>query len=246
MWMIAAALFLCGIRGTAAQPPEPAGVCAFNSRDGAATVTGVATIALPFGNRGVVNVPAAIAATGSTPHPFIFILIAPMTGPEDALFGWAISQNATAQTLYAWTNDGASGPTCNTGSVALPGFYVPGFSLCGGDVKGALWPAFQGGYTIGGTRVNTFSSPVQNCAWAPKPFFQSSLFLPHPRPASPPQQPSPPSPTMAVRSRCVRTTLRLARGPFLSPSWGAEGLTSTRVGRFQAGARDRRCRTKSD
>jgi hypothetical protein len=51
---------------------------------------------------------------------------------------------------------------------------------------------------------------------------------------------------MAVRSRCVRTTLRLARGPFLSPSWGAEGLTSTRVGRFQAGARDRRCRTKSD
>jgi hypothetical protein len=164
MWMIAAALFLRGIRGTTAQPPEPAGVCAFNSHDGAATVTGIATIALPFGNRGVVNVPAAIAATGSTPHPFIFILIAPMTGPEDALFGWAISQNATAQTLYAWTNDGASGPTCNTGSVALPGFYVPGFSLCGGDVTGALWPAFQGGYTIGGTRVNTFSSPVQNCA----------------------------------------------------------------------------------
>ena len=181
MWMIAAALFLCGIRGTAAQPPEPAGVCAFNSRDGAATVTGVATIALPFGNRGVVNVPAAIAATGSTPHPFIFVLIAPMTGPEDALFGWAISQNATAQTLYAWTNDGASGPTCNTGSVALPGFYVPGFSLCGGDVTGALWPAFQGGYTIGGTRVNTFSSPVQNCAWAPKPFFSEfPLFTPPP------------------------------------------------------------------
>ena len=146
----------------AAQPPPPAGVCAFNG-DGAATVTGVASIGLPGGNKGFVNVPAAIAATGSsTDRPAVFVLIAPKTGPSDALFGWAITQNATAQTLHAWTNDPAGAPTCVSDSVALPGYFVPGFSVCGGNVKAALWPAFQGGYSLGHAHVSEFASPMSN------------------------------------------------------------------------------------
>ena len=149
-------------------PPPPAGVCAFNG-DGAATVTGVASIGLPVGNKGFVNVPAAIAATGSTDRPAVFVLIAPKTGPSDALFGWAITQNATAQTLHAWTNDAGSTPTCVSDSVALPSYFVPGFSVCGGDVEAALWPAFQGGYRLGHAHVSQFASPMSNCPFADAP-----------------------------------------------------------------------------
>ena len=152
-----ALLLLLLVTACSAQPPP--GVCAFASRDGAATATGVSTIRLPTGSGSVVNVPTAIAATGSVARPMVFVLGAPKTGPEDALFGWAIMQNATAQTLYAWTNDPATQPTCITASVALPDYFVPGFSLCGGNVQGALWPAFQGTYSIGHATVNEFSQP---------------------------------------------------------------------------------------
>lgn len=159
------AILLLLLTACAAQPPQPAGVCAFSSRDGAATAMGVATIALPVGDKGsAVNVPAAIAGTGPTSTPAVFILIAPKTGPEDALFGWAITQNETAQTLFAWTNDAAGTPVCNTGSVALPSYYVPGFSICGGDAESALWPSPNGAYALGHMRVLQFATPQSNGA----------------------------------------------------------------------------------
>ena len=151
------------LAAASAQPPRPAGICAFNSRDGSGTATGVATLGLPIGNKGVVNVPAAIAATGPVEAPFVFVLIAPQTGPSDALFGWAITQNATAQTLFAWTSAPGATPTCTTASAALPAFFVPGFSLCGGGAAAALWPALQGSYSLGRAHVSQFSAPDNNC-----------------------------------------------------------------------------------
>lgn len=123
------------------------GCCAFGG-NGAATLLGVGTITLPGHTQTSTQLPVAVVSSGITAAPFISIVFAPKTSPEDSLLGWFISQNVTAQTLYVWSNTTGT-PTCSTASVALPEFYVPGFSQCSGAAHGALWSKFSGDYNLG-------------------------------------------------------------------------------------------------
>jgi len=137
--------------------------CAFGG-DGAAFTYGIGTITFPetsgTGSYSA-QVPISIGASGDVAKPFVVVAVDPITSPQDSIMGWYITQNFTAQTLYAWTNF-SNNPQCFSASVPLPEYYTPGFSLCTAGIKGTLFQNFNYTYNLGsfsGNLVSQISGP---------------------------------------------------------------------------------------
>ena len=73
---------------------------------------------------------------------------------DDSTAGWIVSQNATGQSIWTWTQG-----KCSSSSVAFPQYILPGFSLCPGQ-SGSMFPTFAGSfnYTVNVTGY-AFSNP---------------------------------------------------------------------------------------
>jgi hypothetical protein len=146
-----------------APPPPPTYTppcCAYGGT-GAALGLGSGVYSFPGPNgepTPPILVPFAVSASGSeTLTPWVVVLVAAQTGPEDAVVGWHISQNATAQTLSFWTNPPGGTPACEVTSVALPDAFTPGFSLCGGATPSSLFPGLLRNYTLAAETVSVYA-----------------------------------------------------------------------------------------
>ncbi len=128
--------------------------CAFGG-SGSATLMGTGTYVFPTtpAEGRISNfVPIAVGASGNgAKNPFVGILMAPTTGPEDALAGWLIMPNKTTggQTLVAWTNLPGEDQTCNRAFTDEGETFTPGYSLCFGAPNG-LFPFPNGTYALQG------------------------------------------------------------------------------------------------
>jgi hypothetical protein len=139
---------------------EPVPGCAFGGQ-GAALALGMGTFPIPDANSGknvaVVLPMAAVSSGGETAEPWVMVLVAPQSGPDNSLAGWLITQNATSQTLTFWSNFTGAAPACHSASVQLPDAYTPGFSMCGGDLPSALFPVVARNYTLAGLEVGVYA-----------------------------------------------------------------------------------------
>lgn len=137
--------------------------CCFYGGQGAGLAYGIGTFPIPSDTASYsVEVPIAIGSGGDVPGvaPWLAVLIAPQSSPQDSALGWYITQNKTAQTMYIFTNVNNQ-PSCIVTSVALPETFVPGFSLCAGYASSAF-PFYNRSYTISSLGVNVFYQLGQN------------------------------------------------------------------------------------
>lgn len=176
-------VFLAALSSSFASTDEAAsGCCAFGG-NGAAISLGVATMTLPGQSETSTQLPIAFGSSGVTAAPWISMVVAPKTSPEDSLLGWYISQNASAQTLYFWSNTTGEA-NCHSSSVALPDYFVQGFGQCTGAMRGAMFSSKTGSYNLGNTPAEQWSDlrgsvtasflPSQGCA----PVFLSAINSP--------------------------------------------------------------------
>ena len=128
-----------------------ASCCAYGG-NGAAEIMGVGTALLPTTT--ISNfLPVMFGATGPSKNPFVGVLLAPVTGPEDSLAGWMIMPNRTTggQTLVAWTNLEGQTPQCFRGYTQPGESFTPGYSMCfGSSIPGAMFPFANGSYPLPG------------------------------------------------------------------------------------------------
>ena len=144
------------------------GACCAYGGIGAATASGMGTIALPFwANNASTVEPFTLAASGNTDNPFVAVVIKPNPGIEESLAGWYIKSDGQNQVMYRWFNydhDGnwpSATPTC-TKDIAYAGQYTAGYSLCSGDLRGALFPVFAMQYQLGAVVANAFATVESN------------------------------------------------------------------------------------
>jgi len=138
--------------------------CCFYSGDGGGLGWGTGVFTVPGNSNSnpptpnyAVQVPIAIGSSGDVPgiDPWVAVLIAPQSTPQNSIFGWWTTQNKTGQTLYIWSNVNNK-PQCISTSVLLPDYFVPGFSLCAGYGT-SIFPYYNRTYTISSLGVNVFN-----------------------------------------------------------------------------------------
>ena len=108
-----------------------------------------------------VLVPLAIAVSGPGAASWVTVLVDPTSGPSDALAGWLITENSTAQTMYVFSNIPGQGPQCKASSVAPPNAYVAGFSMCTGGAS-ALFSQYQRSWPISSLVANMYNQDNLN------------------------------------------------------------------------------------
>jgi hypothetical protein len=161
------AALAASLAAVAAAAPVPAPCCAYGGT-GAAVAVGVGAFLFPASREhGPNTTTVTIGASGSkSADPFVVVLIGASTGPDDALAGWSVSQNASGQVIRLYVRAGGAGaPLCSEELAPSPGF-VPGFDLCGGAAAGAapLFPAVGNAFSLGGTAAGVFVQPASGAA----------------------------------------------------------------------------------